>query len=297
MFAKKNVLLQTKNYNIYITKMKKYGVLFLSVILTNISLFAQLNFADTKTINDFMKTKTYIVLEDAVFSDFNTVIQDVAAKHWKITKYEIIDVAQYEKINKNPNNSFLIVTIGEVTGLPSSMSFNLLNLVMGDASGDINKMKEIIIVPLSYYSEDSEEDSYAYKLGGILDAFQYFVLNQPGDDWKLWIKENKKELKNKELWLTSSDLASNTNTLELIRSVYPYTVKIMSKEAIQDAIDKKMPNVAFVHKIGTDINNNAYCMKLIISCANGKLLYLNYDKITKNEAAGMLLKDFKALAE
>ena len=278
--------------------MKKFSILIFLAFITPISLFAQLKFADAKTVNDFLKTKTYIVLEDVVFSDFNNVINEVAAKHWKITKYEIIDVATFEKINKNPNNSFLIVTIGEVTGLPSSMSFNLLNLVMGNASGDINKMKEIIIVPLSYYSEDSEdEDSYAYKLGGILDAFQYFVLNQPGDDWKAWVKESKKDLKDKELWLTASDLSSNAKTLEQIKSVYPYPVKIATKEAIQEAIDKKMSNVAFVHKIGDDKNINAYCMKIIISCADGKLLYLNYDKITKNEPAGMLLKDFKALVE
>lgn len=278
--------------------MKKHIALFLLLIMVNISLFSQLKFADSKTINDFLKTKTYIVLEDIMFADFNDVIEEVAAKHWKITKYEIIDVLTFEKINKNPNNSFLIVTIGEVTGLPTSFSFNLLNLVMGHASGDINKMKEIIIVPLSYYSEEGEEEeSYAYKLGGILDAFQYFVLNQPGDDWKTWVTENKKELKNKELWLTTSDLASDANSLDIIQSVYPYTVKIVSAKAIEEAINKKMPNVAFVHKIGTDANKNAYCMKIIISCVDGKLLYIDYHKISNKENAGLLLRDFKTLAE
>lgn len=279
--------------------MKKHIVLILLFVITNTSVLAQIKFADSKTINEFMRTKTYIVLEDVMFSDFNNEIEAVAAKHWKITKYEVIDVTTFEKISKNTGNSFLIVSIGEVTGLPTTFSFNLLNLVMGHSSGDINKMKEIIIVPLSYYSEDGEEaESYAYKLGGILDAFQYYILNQPGDDWKAWVNENKKDLKDKELWLTASDLAPEMlYSSEPIESIYPYTVKIVTEKEIQQAIEKKLPHVAFVHKIGTQANMNAYCMKLIIACDNGKLLYLNYDKITKNEAAGMLQKDFKALAE
>jgi hypothetical protein len=279
--------------------MKKHIVLILLFVIANTFVLAQIKFADSKTINEFMKTKTYIVLEDVMFSDFNSEIETAAAKHWKITKYEIIDVTTFEKISKNTGNSFLIVTIGEVTGLPTTFSFNLLNLVMGHSSGDINKMKEIIIVPLSYYSEEGDdEESYAYKLGGILDAFQYYILNQPGDDWKAWVKENKKDLKDKELWLTASDLAPEMlYSSEPIKSIYPYTVKIVTEKEIQQAIEKKLPHVAFVHKIGTQANMNAYCMKLIIACVDGKLLYLNYDKITKNEAVGMLQKDFKALAE
>ncbi len=275
--------------------MKKYYLLFILIFTVNITVVSQLKFADNNAITQFLKTKTYIVLEDAIFSDFNTAIREIAAKHWKVTPYEIIDLATFEKINKKTNLSFLIVTIGEITGLNATFSFNLLNLIMGHPSGDINKQKEIIILPLSYYSEDDEEEDYDYKLGGILNAMQYYILNHSDRNWEEWVKENRKELKTKELWLTSSDLAPHLKTIEQIEKIYPYTVKIVETAAIEEAIDKKIPSVAFVHKVGD--NTKPYCMKLIISCADGKPLYFNYDKVTKNIPAGMSVKDFKTLIE
>ncbi|MFA7401893.1 MAG: hypothetical protein GX612_09485 [Bacteroidales bacterium] len=270
------------------------NLMFISILITiNISVFAQLKFADKETLASFLKTKTYIVLEDAMYSDFNNAIKGAAEKHWKITEYEIIDLESFEKLSKNPKLSFLIVSIGEATGIPGS--FSLLNLIMGDASGDINKMKEIIIAPLSYYSEESDEEPYAYKLGGLLEAFQAYVRCNPGDDWKLWVNENKKELKNKELWVVSNDLSADAGDLKKIGSVYPYPIKIVSQETIRDAIDKKISNVAFVHKVGVKVKD--YCMKMIISCSDGKLLYINYHKISDANNAGLLIKDFEALTK
>ncbi|NLJ81542.1 MAG: hypothetical protein GX330_00245, partial [Bacteroidales bacterium] len=95
-------------------KAKKHGIILL-FLLANSLLFAQLKFADSKTINEFLRTKTYIVLEDVMFSDFNTAINKAAKKHWKITPYEIINLKKYEQLNKNPKYSFLIVSIGEIT--------------------------------------------------------------------------------------------------------------------------------------------------------------------------------------
>ncbi len=277
-------------------KAKKHGIILL-FLLANSLLFAQLKFADSKTINEFLRTKTYIVLEDIMFSDFNTAINEAAKKHWKITPYEIINLKKYEQLSKSPKHSFLIVSIGEITGLKTSFSFNLLNLLMGHPSGNINKMKEIIIIPLSYYSEEGDEEEYAYKLSGILNAFQYYVLNHTNEDWKKWINENKKDLKNKELWLTKNDISSSIHTTEEIQNLYPYALKIVSEKEIEEAIDKKLPQVAFVHKVGKDINQHAYCLKTIIACSDGKVLYLSYDKITKQEPAGMLIKDFKTLID
>lgn len=272
--------------------MKK--IIFISILLTfNISMFAQLKFADKETMSAFLKTKTYIVLEDAMYSDFNNSIEQAAEKHWKITEYEIIDLASFEKLSKNPKLSFLIVTIGEATGIPGS--FSLLNLIMGDASGDINKMKEIIIAPLSYYTEESDEEPYGYKLGGILEAFQAYVRCNPGNDWKQWVSENKKELKNKELWVLGKDLSEEASDLKKISSYYPYPVKIVSEIEISDAIDKKLSNVAFVHKVGVKAKD--YCLKMIISCSDGKLLFINYHKINDSNNSGLLLKDFMSLTE
>ena len=103
------------------------------------------------------------------------------------------------------------------------------------------------------------------------------------------------EVKTKELWLTKSDLSASVNTVEKIKNIYPYKVVITSEEAIQQAIDNKQNNVAFLHKVGDSKIRNAVCFKFIINCSDGKLLYGDYHTISQKEPNGFLPKDFNAL--
>ena len=263
----------------------------------------QAKIPNAETLKAFRGSKTYIVLEDVMFSDFNSNIKDAAAKHWKITPYEIISLSQFENLCKNPQSSFLMVVIGEYTGLGNSAKFNLLTLIMGHKSGDVNKMPEILSIPLSSYNPDGDEEDYGYKLGGILEGVQYAVKNVLTQKTNVnslsSIKEvfnnQSHEVKTKELWLTQKDLSNLVNTEEKIKNIYPYKVSITSEELIQQAIDEKRNNVVFLHKVGNSQVKNSVCFKLIINCADGKLLYGDYHTISSKEPDGFLPKDFKSL--
>jgi hypothetical protein len=264
---------------------------------------AQIKAPSAETLKAFTSSKTYIVLEDAMFSDFNANIKEAAQQHWKITPFEIISLEQFEKRCRTPQSSFLMVVMGEYTGgFVRNSTFNVLTLMMGHQSGDINKMPEILSIPLSYYVPDGDEEEYGYKLGGILEGVQYAVRNilprkTTVTNFKDIFSNYSYEVKTKELWVTKNDLSSSVNTIEKIKPIYPYKVVITSEQLIQQAIDEKKHNVAFLHKVGNATVRNATCLKLIINCADGKLLYGDYHSISTKEPDGLLPGDFKALQE
>jgi hypothetical protein len=164
-------------------------------------------------------------------------------------------------------------------------------------------MPEILSVPLAYYIDedsDAETENYDYKLGGILAGMQYAVKHILTQKLSLTNVKNvlnasAKEVKTMELWLTPQDLSQNANTIEKLQAVYPYKVVITTAEAIQQAIDEQKSNVAFVHKIGNPAVRNSICIKTIIACADGKILYGDYHNVSAKEPDGFLLKDFENL--
>jgi len=281
--------------------------LFISILLTMVlpCSWGQISLPKQETLQSFQKSKTYIVLEDAMLSQFNANIGEIAKKHWKITSFEVIDNAKFEILNKNPQHSFLMVVMGEYTGIGKNAKFDMLTLVMGHKSGDINKMPEILSIPLAVYideNSDAEEEEYDYKLGGILKGMQYAVkniLNQHVGIRQVFslLNADAKEVKKMELWLTKNDLSEQVNTIEKIQKIYPYKVVITTAEAIEQAIDNKMPNVAFIHKVGNPAVKNGICIKAVISCENGKILYGDYHSVSAKEPNGLLSKDFEALKQ
>ena len=278
------------------------GILLFGVLFGS---WGQISFPNQETLQRFLQSKTYIVLEDAMFSQFNTTIREAAEKHWKITPYEVIDLAKFESINKNSQSSFLMVVIGEYTGIRKNTKYNMLTLVMGHKSGDINKMPEIVSIPLAYYideNNDADEEDYDYKLGGILAGIQYAVRNILTQKLNLTNLKNTlnasvKDVKSMELWLTKNDLSEEVNTIEKIQKIYPYKVVITTAEEIEQAIDNKKNNVAFVHKVGNSAVRNSICIKTIISCADGKILYGDFHNVSPKEPDGLLPKDFENLVK
>ncbi len=284
--------------------MKIKHILWAFLVLINIGNYshAQIKTPNAETLKAFTSSKTYIVLEDVMFSDFNNNIKDAAQRHWKITPFEIISLSQFETLCKTPQASFLMVVIGEYTGIGKNPPFNVLTLMMGHKSGDVNKMPEILSIPLSYYSEEGDEDAIGYKLGGILEGIQYAVKNILTQKINITTIKDifnnySSEVKTKELWLTKNDLSTLANTMDKIKGVYPYRVVITSEESIQQAIDEKKSNVVFLHLVGNSEVRNVICLKFIIGCSDGKLYYGDYHQISTKEPNGFLPKDFKALQQ
>jgi hypothetical protein len=278
--------------------MKKLLILiFLLISFSN--LWSQIKVADKAYIDSFLKSKTYIVLDENPFSVLNSFLDSSMKVIWKITPYEVITTDQFEQKMGDPKNSFLFISLARFTKT-EAFDYLIINLSMGDASKNLNSLHDLCIIPLAY--EDVDEDSYDYKFAAFIKFIQYFIgysRQNSGKDLKQIVKENQTEVRKYELWVTANDMSPEINTLAKITKYYPFQVKIASKVEIQKAIEESNPKVAFLHKVGPEgtAGDGALCLKFILTAKEGKPLYFDNHKISSSKPDAFLSDDFKNLAK
>ncbi len=254
---------------------------------------AQLSFSQ-ENLAKFKNTKTYIVLEGNIFSEFNANIKNAAEKYWKITPYEIISQYQFNQMRTTASGcSYLTLVDGTYTLGKSSLKVNLLTLVLGDKSGKIDNMREVISIPLGTYNEDDECESYGYKLAGIIKAMQYMLdtldhSNISTNDLKIFMRTHRRSLQEQTLLLTTNNVASNINTPAKLKEVYHSKFSFTDEEHIEEAINKD-EHKAFVHSVGKPGNWSFF---VVISCADGKILYGNFRQSKDAKNVGLTTDDF-----
>jgi len=278
----------------------KKPVLILIFLFIAVFTFGQIKMATDKDIAAFKKTTTLLVLDENNPGDFNEVIEACMKTFWKITPFQVISINDFEKKRKDPKYSFIILTEASIKHINDYYNFNILNFILGSSNGTLDDMPDLGSVPLSYV--DVDEESYLYKMGAFLMYMQLNITN-PEKNENIRVQNLKDicspELKNKELWFVKEDLADDVNTVEKIKKIYPYAVKIVTEEDIEKAINEKNSKVAFLHKVGPEDEekNFGYCMNFIVSASNGQLLYAHDHKIDKENPDAFLAKDFKKIAK
>jgi len=262
-------------------------------------LMAQIKVPDKAIVESFLKSKTYVVLEDNPFSAFNTFVGSGFSEVWKITSYEVITYEEFEKKMVDSRSSFLFVSQAQM-GKNEMVDYSIINLTMGDASKNLNKMPELCIVPVSYAEVD--EESYEYRFPVLIKFIDYFIRytqKGQGKDIRQMVDDNAAEIKNFELWLVKSDLAPDVNTVAKIKMYYPYPVKIVTNDEIEKAISEGNSKVAILHKVGPEETQNGSSMvyKFIITVKDGKPLYFSDHKTGTGKPDALLADDFKSMAK
>jgi hypothetical protein len=253
----------------------------------------------------FFKTTTYIVLENNPMLMYNHVIKETVEKHWTITDYEFVTFStdEFEEARKDPNKSFLIMTNVYFEKDKTKAKYNYLKILLGGDYEFVNQMPDIAHVPVSY--EGVDEDTYDYKLGMLVRFLQNHIeltKNHPElnskNILKYYYKNLTADIKNKTLYVTKTDLAKNFNSINQIKSVYPYKVKIVSREDIKAAIDSHNKNIVFVHKVGPEgSKRKARCFNTIVGAADAKMYYFSWHMISDKKPEGLTQKDWKKLAK
>jgi len=77
--------------------MKKISAAHLMFVFFPFFLMAQIKVPDKAIVESFLKSKTYVVLEDNPFSAFNTFVGSGFSEVWIITPYEVITYEEFEK--------------------------------------------------------------------------------------------------------------------------------------------------------------------------------------------------------
>lgn len=276
---------------------------FLLVIITFVHLQAQREYLPTETdLVHFFTTKTYVVLEENQLSDYNLEITDAVKKFWDITEYEFIKMKDFPKASEDENASFLYPATVSFEKDKSNTRYVFLCLSLGGKNFNIDELRDMANIPLSYYGVDS--DHYSYKMGTLVRFLQNHVRLITKDPSIIsqniykYYNENMSDLKDKTLYLVEENLDRDVNTVSKIKAVYPYAVKVVDQETVKDLIMAKDPDAVVLYKVGPEGKKlNARVYKTLVGAADAKFYYFEYHKVTAKKPDAFLASDFKKLAK
>jgi len=267
------------------------------LICFSLSIYAERNLVRIEDVKAFLKTTTYVVLEDNPTAAYNFKIQEAIEKSWTITPYKFITSKEFEKIRNDIDKSFLVLIQMKFDSDKMPAVYNFMSLSMGAAVKKITDMPDICSLPLSY--KDVPEDSYVYKIEGLIRFMQNHIklIDQNPALIKKnifdYYNKNTKDVKNKELWVIEDDLEKETRELAKIRKNYAYTVKVVTADNIEKAIAEKNPNVIYLHKVGpSGTRLQARCYKILLGASDDQMYYFDFHD-AKSDGDGFLGSDFK----
>jgi len=277
------------------------SLLIIISLLISLQIIAQKSVGSPEELKALMKTKTLVVITDSQLSEYNVEIKEAVKKSWKLTEYEFISEADYEKKRTDVNYSFLTLDDVMYEKDNSKSQYTFLCLSLGGKYATTSDAPQLCTVPLSYQGAD--EDTYAYKIGTIINFVQEHILltlNDPSlNDNNIINHYNKniESIKDKTLYIVRDELGSEVNSEAEIKKVYPYKFKLVEREEVEEAIDDNDDSVVFLHKVGpTGTKYFGRCFKVIIGAADAKMYYYDYHMVNEKNPDGMLEKDFKKLA-
>jgi len=281
--------------------MKRILTGFLAMVLCGIAL-SQNYVPSDEDIKAFFTTKTLVVLEDNPLMEYNYIIKDIMKKEWTITEYDFISSGEFEEKRKDPQYSFIYMAQVTFESDKTDASYRFLHLSIGGDYFRMNEMPDIVAVPLSYY--DVEEENYSYKLALLVRFMQNHVKlisEHPeivsANVFKHY-NDNIKDIRDKTLYILESELTNEVNSAARIKKVYPYKFKIATREEIAEAIEKRDPDMVFLHKVGPEGTKlNARCYKVIIGAADANFYYFDYHSVSDKNPDGFLESDFKKLVK
>lgn len=275
--------------------MKKFLITVFTISLVT-GVFAQQKLPTNKEVQDFLKSKTYIVLDNNIFGMWNNAIKEAADENWTITPYEFISPDDFKVKMKRPGTSFILTTSDYFETQEDLGVFTSISVLAGKENATLNTMPDIAEFPLAF--ENVDYDEYYYKLGIALRFIQkhieYLRDNQKNSEINVmnYYKNAKKDTKAKTLYLIKTDLSPKVNTLAYIKAFYSGKVKIVSQEEIENIIKEKNEDALILHLVRPDKDINDYlCIKMIIGAADAELYYFDYHKIKKGKKPGAFLED------
>ena len=266
---------------------------------------AQTTVGTPEQLDQFFKTTTYVVLENNPMLQYNHLIKETVEKHWDVTKFEFVTFSteEFEKARLDPDKSFLIVNKVFFERDKTKAKYSYLCVQLGGDYQFVNQMPDIAQAPIAY--DGLEEEYYAYKLGMLVRFLQNHIkLTQEHPELnsksilKYYYKNITADVQEKILYVTKSDLAKGFNTMKDIKAVYPYEVKLVTKDEVEAAIDSHNENVVFVHKVGPEgSKRKARCYNTIVGAADAKMYYFSWHMISDKKPEGLTKKDWKKLAK
>ncbi len=205
--------------------MKKL-ILAAVIIMTSCLVFSQKEQLPTlDDLKHFKTTKTYVVLEDNPFSEFNFEVKDVMEKVWTATEFEFIKMSEFPKKSQDSNASFIYTTLVSFEKDKTDSRYVFIHLSLGGENLGIDDLLDIVSVPLGYFGVD--QDRYIYKTGVLLQFMQNHVdlmTNYPkllSTNVSKHYNDNISNAHEKTPYVLEDELAKEVSTAARIKQIYP----------------------------------------------------------------------------
>jgi len=263
-------------------------------------LTGQAPFPDKNEINQFIASKTCVVLEDDPFSSYNIYVKEAVTACWTITPFEFITVRDFNVRRLNQAYSFIVLTQTNFDKDKSHGLYNFINLLQGKNVNKLAEMPEICAVPLSFAGVN--DLVYSYKLGVIVSFMQNHarkILDDPSLTLRKYLKyynKNIPDIKNKTILVEQDDLSPEISTIERIKKYYSGRIEIVSDDEVIKAIQNKNPATVVLHKVGPmGERYSGYCFIMLIGTDDSELYYYNLHLIDNANPNGLIASDLKRL--
>ena len=262
--------------------------------------FSQITYPTPQDAAKLMNTITLVVLEDNMFSSFNSSIKTVVNEFWDITEFEFISAKEFNEKRRDEQYSFLVPIQTSFQKDKSNTQWVFLNLLLGAKTKAIAGMPEFCSIPLYVISEEEEE--YGYYLPLIIQFIQKRVaqIKENPDVESLenltYYNKNIPMLENKTIFVLENDLSPEINTIKKIAENYPNKIKIVTSDEMGEVIKAKSGNIVVLHSVGPGTAEDVgRCYKMLFGADDSKMYFFDYHTINPKRPDGLLSRDLKRL--
>ena len=280
----------------------KLIITLFSMLFSSLITFSQFHIpiGSKSELTKFYQSKTYIVLKNDIFSDYNTAMKDAAEKFWKISKFEFINESEFQKQRQDNSKAFLVINQVYFEKDKSNTLFDFLILTIGGKYRTINDMPTLCAIPLAY--NGANEEDYVYKLGLMLKFIQKHIEtsnNNPGlnsESILTYYLNQSGSSSEKTLHVLQNEIEIDIRSQYAFKNEYPGNFKFSSKEEIKSLINNSDSNALILHKIGPQPNSKlSRCIKFVMDTKNADIYYFNQHNINKKNANALLKSDLRNL--
>ncbi|MDD2637110.1 MAG: hypothetical protein PHW82_16595 [Bacteroidales bacterium] len=284
--------------------MKKQQFILILVLISYINSFAQINIpvGTQSQLNNFLNSKTYVVLKNDRMSDYNFAIKEAIEKHWTLTDYEFVYESDFKNLQNDPKNSFIMINKVYFEKDKTQTLFDFIIVTLGGNHRNANEMPTLCAIPLCY--KGALESDYDYKIPIMIKHIENHIttckanpsLNE--DNIAEYYFNKSGSLKKKTLYLLKEEVEPEIRTKNSFASTYPYSFDYTTRENINSITNNNTKNAVILHLICPKLNNTlSYCIKIIIDAENGLIYYWDQHKINKKNKDYLLKSDLKKLVK
>ena len=268
----------------------------LAILLTS-KLMAQGPYPMPEQVESFKNT-TLLVIADGSDVAFDARLRKAVQDNWTLTEFRFIDSREFEREKSNPAKSFLTSATIKFDRDVEDNSYQFMYILLSHPTGDLSEMPVIAQVP--FIGTGITSSNHLHKTDMLVKFLQKHatdVVESNGNKRfrKLnYLNKGIRELENKTLVVTESQIHEDYRDEESFAKVYKYPWKMVADDELPQIISEEEENTVVLHIVAADDDaTSGRCFKMIIEPATGNAFFYKTHKINEKRPPVFLKRDFR----